>query len=403
MMKRIYEEVLEEHFSLHDEMAFLAGPRQVGKTTTAQSLKTTHPLFYYNNWDNEDDRALILKGPRAIMEAYPIEQLEAIKPFLTFDEIHKYGGWKNFIKGFYDTYGKLLHILVTGSSRLDVYRVGGDSLMGRYFPYRVHPLSVAECLRTKIPVKEIQEPQEISEDVFQALLRFGGFPKPFLNQEMRFLRRWQSLRKEQLFREDIRDFGSVHEVAKLEILAKYLGETVGQLTNFTALANKVKVAVTTITRWLDVLTTFYFCFSVRPYSKNIVRSLIKEPKFYLWDWSNIQDEGQRLENIVASHLLKAIHFWTDLGLGNYGLYFLRDKEQREVDFLVTKDDQPWFLVEVKRSGKQGISRAMHHFYKATGAKHAFLIAFDRPYVDRDCFQINTPVIVPAKTFLSQLI
>ena len=61
------------------------------------------------------------------------------------------------------------------------------------------------------------------------------------------------------------------------------------------------------------------------------------------------------------HLKKAIDYWDDVGLGDYGLYFLRDKEKREVDFLVSKDQEPWFLVEVKSSYKEGISKNLGYF------------------------------------------
>jgi hypothetical protein len=135
----------------------------------------------------------------------------------------------------------------------------------------------------------------------------------------------------------------------------------------------------------------------------VARSLLKEPKVFLWNWALIDNEGARLENFVASHLLKAVHFWTDRGFGDYKLHFLRDKDQREVDFLVVKNNKPWFLVEVKTGDDRNISRSLYHFQSQTGAPHAFQISFDLPYVDRDCFEEKGPIIVPAKTFLSQLV
>ncbi len=155
-------------------------------------------------------------------------------------------------------------------------------------------------------------------------------------------------------------------------------------------------------RWIEVLKSFYYCFSIQPWSKNITRSLLKEPKLYLWDWSLVQDEGHRLENCVASHLLKAVHFWTDRGMGEYGLYYLRTKDKLETDFVVVKNGKPWFLIEVKTRAK-GLSPALFHFQKETGAPHAFQLAFDLPFVERNCFEEQGPILVPAKTLLSQLI
>ena len=151
-----------------------------------------------------------------------------------------------------------------------------------------------------------------------------------------------------------------------------------------------------------MLKSFYYCFSIQPWSKNITRSLIKEPKFYLWDWSLVDEEGHRNENLVASHLLKATHFWNDRGLGDYGLYYLRTKDKIEIDFLVTKNEKPWFLVEVKTKAK-GISPALYHFQKETGAPHAFQAAFDLPFVNKECFEERGPIMVPAQTLLSQLV
>ena len=159
----------------------------------------------------------------------------------------------------------------------------------------------------------------------------------------------------------------------------------------------------TIRSWIETLCSLYYCYELRPWSKNIARALIKEPKYFLWDWAQVSDMGARAENFVASHLLKAVHFWTDAGFGRYDLYYIRDKDQREVDFLVTHQDEPWFLVEVKMSDNKGIAPALSYFQKATGAKHAFQVVLDLPWVNRNCFEENRPVIVPARTFLSQLV
>jgi hypothetical protein len=112
--------------------------------------------------------------------------------------------------------------------------------------------------------------------------------------------------------------------------------------------------------------------------------------------------GQRNETLLACHLLKAVEGWTDLGLGKFELFYLRDKQKREVDFLVARDGSPWFLAEAKSSDDR-LSPALAHFQQRTGAAHAFQVVFDAPYVAADCFARTTPVSVPALTFLSQLL
>lgn len=405
-MQRIYATLMQSHFQKYKQMLFLSGPRRVGKTTISMEGKNITPDFLYLNWDNQEDRQLIVAGSKSVFSSLNLDKFQkkkTKKPVVVFDELHKYRKWKNFLKGFFDTYNEQLHIIVTGSSRLNIFVKGGDSLMGRYFPYRIHPFSVAECVNPNLPEQEIREPKPINQKLFQALFDFGGFPEPFIKQEQQFLNRWKRLRQEQLFREDIRDLTRIQENHQLEILANLLQHQVGQLLNRSNLANKVNVSVDTISRWINTLSAFYYCFTIKPWTKNISRSLLKEPKIYLWDWTDIDNPGAKAENFIASHLLKAVHFWTDYGFGNYELYFLRDKDKREVDFLVTKNNQPWFLVETKHSNNSSLNKSLFVFQKQTKAPHAFQVVFNMEPILQDCFAYDQPIIVPAQTFLSQLV
>ncbi|MEI6241816.1 MAG: AAA family ATPase [Chlamydiota bacterium] len=402
-MKRVYEILVEEHLSEYRQMVFVSGPRQVGKTTTCREASQTNPTYYYFNWDNETHRKLIIAGPETIAQTAHLEEIQKIPPIIVFDEIHKNRHWKRFLKGFFDTYEKKCRIIVTGSSRLNVYKQGGDSLMGRYFLYRLHPLSVGEIADPTFGATEIRKPKEIAASDYTALLKYGGFPEPYLKRTDTFFHRWKNLRKEQFFREDLRDLTRVQELSQIQLLADILTEEASHALNQTHLAAKINVSVPTIRRWIEILKKLYFCFTIQPWAKNLSRSLIKEPKVYLWNWALIEEEGAKNENILASHLLKAVQFWTDRGLGDYELYYLRDKEKREVDFLVTKQKKPWFLVEAKSSGNAGLSKWLYYYQEKLKVPHAFQVGFDLPYVDADCFQETKPVIVPATTFLSQLV
>jgi len=399
-MKRIYEALLTEHLAQHRQMALVAGPRQVGKTTCAIACAAPEA---YVNWDRQSDRQLITRGPDAVAERLALDRLAAGDRSVIFDEIHKYARWKDFLKGFFDTYGNRCRIIVTGSARLTVHHRSGDSLMGRYFLYRMHPLTIAELERQALEESEIRPPQDAGESALRQLMQFGGFPEPYLKASTRFSNRWKRLRLEQLFQEDLRDLTQIHEAGQMEVLARILTSTAGQLLNYSSLAADVNVSVDTIRRWIAVLESLYYCFTVRPWFRNVPKSLRKQPKVYLWDWSLPDDSGARQENLVASHLLKAVHWWTDMGLGEYGLYHLRDTYKREVDFLVTRNQEPWFLVEVKSSDKRRLNPNLDYFQNVLGARHAFQVSLDSPYVDRDCFSIEKPVGVPALTFLSQLV
>lgn len=402
-MKRIYLNLVEEHFNDSTQALFLSGPRQVGKTTIAKEYLKEAAYSKYLNWDNIDHRELILSGPSAVIQGIPLQALVKQKPVVCFDEIHKFKDWKGFLKGFIDTYRDEFQTLVTGSARLDVFNKSGDSLMGRYFLYRVHPLSINELINSSLRDEITGPPRKIDNDIFETLLTFGGFPDPFIKGEERYYKRWQNLRHQQFFQEDIRDLSNIHELALLEVLATLLKRQVGQLTNYTTLAQRIRVSDQTIRRWMSVFESLYFCFTIRPWSKNVSRSLLKEPKIYLWDWSQVDDIGQRAENFIASHLLKAIHFWNDSGFGNFELYFVRTKDQKEVDFLVAKDNKPWLMIEVKSSGAESLSSSLLFFQKQLNVPHVLQVAMDLPYVEQDCFVISKPTIVPVTTFLSQLI
>lgn len=402
-LKRIYEAVIEEHLSENRQMLFLVGPRQVGKTTTSLEVSEPYKHHFYFNWDIQSDRVKIVKGPDVVAEEMQLDALRKTIPVVVFDELHKYGKWKTFIKGFFDKYSKRVHIIVTGSARLDVYKAGGDSLMGRYFPYRLHPLSVREILDPTLKTTEISDPKKISNKQFSNLLTFGGFPEPYLKQTPQFYSRWGRTHNHQLFKEDLRDLTKIQELGQIQVLAEALRNQVGQSTNYTELSKKVNVSIDTIRRWIETLKSFYFCYTLQPWSKNVVRSLLKEPKVYLWDWSCVADIGARAENFIASHLLKAVHFWTDRGLGDYELYYLRDKEKREVDFLIVKNGKPWGLVEVKNSSNGSPSKSLFYFQEMLEVEFAVQVALDMDYVDRSCFESSRPIIVPAKTFLSQLV
>jgi predicted AAA+ superfamily ATPase len=272
-----------------------------------------------------------------------------------------------------------------------------------YFLYRMHPLSVAELARPEVVETEIRPPTRTSPETLAGLLAFGGFPEPFTRNTARFYNRWKRLRAEQLFREDLRDLTHTHEVGQVEVLAELIARQVGQLANYSSLAADANIAVDTVRRWIATLESLFYCYRVRPWFRNVPKSLRKQPKVFLWDWSLVADEGARRENLVASHLLKAVHGWTDLGFGEYDLYYLRDKAKREVDFLVTRAGRPWFLVEVKSAGRRDINPSLEYFQGVTGAKHAFQVAFDLPFVESDPFSQATPVRVGALTLLSQLL
>ena len=323
------------------KMAFISGPRQVGKTSlTLQFLKSKGNYF---SWDDTDFKKRWIKNPLATLE--PIGPGPVV-----FDELHKYKFWKTSLKGIYDRVGNEMPILVTGSARLDLYKKGGDSLMGRYIPYRLYPLTVSERI-SNYPDPDRLEPRKVTYPL-QDLLQYSGFPEPLLKGSRAKALRWSRLRLEQLVREDIRDFKGIRDLELMKLLMELLPDRVGSPLSLHSLKEDLQVAYGTVREWMSILKNLYVCFQVSPYSKNIARSLTKESKYYLYDWLSIKNQGALLENVVAVHLLKACHYWTDTATGVFDLHYIRTKDKLEVDFCIVRDKKPWMLVECKSNGAE---------------------------------------------------
>ncbi|MFH0908795.1 MAG: ATP-binding protein [bacterium] len=334
------------------KMAFVSGPRQCGKTTLAKAMLAKRENGVYHNWDEVTFRRQWVKDPRTTL---PVPGAAGC-PLVVYDEIHKAKTWKRSLKGVFDTLVQPVDILVTGSARLNVYRRGENSLVGRYHHFRLHPFSVREALGLELPNPDdalktvLMEDSGFSadaEEAFESMFRYGMFPEPFLAQDDRKARLWRRARVERVIREDLRDLSRTLELSQVEMLASLLPERVGSPLPITALNELLEVSHGTVKRWLSFLKELYYAFELKPYHNHVTRSLRKEGKFYLWDASEVPDDAARLENLIACHLLKACQLWTDCGEGDFDLYYLRDKQKNEIDFLITRDKQPWLPVEVK--------------------------------------------------------
>lgn len=321
-MKRSIEEQIKK--DLDEKIILLTGPRQVGKTTISKAV--FHGNFEYFNLDSGKDRLLIKN-----------EAWKKDSDLIVFDELHKMRNWKRWLKGIYDTRGIRPRIFVTGSSRLDTYRKGGDSLAGRFFYFRLHPFSAAE-------VKE-----EFQPDVaLDRIMSVGGFPEPFLKGNIVAAKRWQKTHIDRIIKEDIFDISSPHNIRGIETLVELLRQSVGSPIAYDSLARDLEVAAPTVKQWIKILESLYIIFTITPYAKNIARSLKKQPKVYFYDTGYIKDDpGARLENAVACALLKRLHYLEDTQGERCTLNYLKDKDKREVDFLTVRDGQPEKLIEVK--------------------------------------------------------
>ena len=339
------------------KMAFVAGPRQVGKTTLVrQLLEAAGQAHNYFNWDIESHRKAILRAPEGFWRA----TAAAGRPRIVLDEIHKYPRWKRFLKGLYDAAAPGTEILVTGSGRLDVYQRGGDSLFGRYGLYRLHPFTVGELLAPDRAC--VLEPKEFwrravdgapspagAQEALESVERLSGFPEPLLSGSEFRLRRWRRARHHLVLREDLRDLTRIRDVGLVESLAALLPERVGSPLSLNALSEDLGVAFHTVQSWVTTLGRLYYLFELRPFAGRLARTLRREAKVYLFDPTEIAEPGARFENVTALHLLKLCDAWNDWGYGDFELHYVRDREKREVDFLICDSRRPYALLEAKVS------------------------------------------------------
>lgn len=325
--ERLYRRFISK--DLEKKMVFIGGPRQVGKTTLAISFlkdfRDGHPG--YLNWDNDFSRRVIQQGQWAKDE-----------PLIVFDEIHKRKGWQGFVKGVWDTWKNTQRFIVTGSARLNVFRKGGDSMLGRYHYYCIHPYTLPEF--------------GLSPENLELLFRYGGFPEPLLFKDETELRRWHLQRVSKLVRIDLRDVEKVGDLDKVELLADSLTNRVGSPLSYKSLAEDLEVSDKTVKRWIQILDSLYYCFLIPPLGSPKIKAVKKSQKLYLWDWSQIEDLGLRFENMVASHLLKLCDYWRDVLGYRTELRYIRDEKGREVDFVVLRNRKPLFAVECKLSDNE---------------------------------------------------
>ncbi len=322
-MKRLLTEFIRT--DLRKKLVLLSGPRQSGKTTLAKMI---NPSFDYFNYDSAEHRL-------ALQE----KSWDRAKPLVIFDELHKMTQWKSWLKGVYDTEKRPPSILVTGSAKLDTYHKVGDSLAGRFFQYRLHPLDLKEIafLKIETPLKSLNR-----------LLLTGGFPEPFLEGTETFYKRWQKSHLDIILRQDLIDLEKVSQIQKIETLIELLRHRVGNPLSYSSLAEDLQCSDKSVKRWLTILEKMYVVFKVTPYHRNIARSLLKAPKYYFYDTSQIGNNNSRkLENLTACALLKEIHRLNDLYGESYNLHYIRTKEGFEIDFLVTGEKSPELLLEVK--------------------------------------------------------
>ncbi len=319
------------------KITLISGPRQSGKTTLAKSL---FDHYEYLTYDLDRDQESIQK-----------KQWSRECDGIILDELHKMPRWKQWIKGIFDSEGNKPSLVVTGSANMEAFGKVGDSLAGRYFNFRLHPIDLKEALHFW---------QDNPQEAFNRLIHYSGFPEPFLAGNTRFYRRWQRTHLDVILRQDLLDLYAVRSIKSIQTLVNLLKKRAAHPISYSNLSTDLQVDPKTIKSWIDMLENFYLLFKVTPYHHNIARSILKEPKIYFFDVPRVTDMGDRLENLVACTLLKEIHFIEDTEGIPGRLHYLRTKDDQEIDFLIVLDDKPILCIEVKISDDT-VSKSFYHF------------------------------------------
>ena len=329
-MKIYKNRYLEKYLKkdLKEKILILTGPRQSGKTMLSKNLYSSSVDYDYFNYFDVKDRLMLEK-----------KEWNRDCKYLVFDELHIKKNWKRWLKALYETKGLNPGIIVTGSARLETYRRSGDSLAGCFFSFRLHPLDL----------KEIHQMNKKAnpDRILNRLLEVGGFPEPYLKGTKQFYNRWKKTHTEAILKEDMLELDRYRRISQLETLLELLKSCVGQTVQYERFSKILQCDGKTVKKMLDLLEGFYFIFKVSPYYKNISKSIRKQPKYYFYDIAQIQDKGAQFENLIACALLKNNHFKEDCYGETRKLYYLRNKDKKEIDFLLTKNNKPFQMIETK--------------------------------------------------------
>lgn len=367
-MKKTTEKIIQRRITkiiekdLEKKMVLLSGPRQSGKTSLAKGLLETDQAYY--NWDIPKDR-IHLKSQKFKVDA----------SLWIFDEIHKYRSWRNWLKGVYDNYADDQAILVTGSAKLDVYSRGGDSLQGRYFRHRLHPLTLSEVTNSSFQTSD-EIPmlsntfQKSHQSSYLDLFKLGGFPEPFTSQSEQESNRWRLGYGMRLVKEEIQSLEKLIDLDKVEILYDQLTSCVGSPLSINSLREDLEVAYGTAKNWLQIFDNIYATFRIPPFGTSKIKAVKKEQKLYFWDWAKVPDESYRAENMVAMHLLRLCHWIEDVEGSKCELRYYRSTIPQEVDFVLLKNKKPWMAIEVKTS-EESLHPALKYLLERVDIPYAF--------------------------------
>lgn len=344
------------------EIIILNGPRQVGKTTLLEILKSelakagvSEKTIFYLNLEELKILETLNQDPENILK-YVINPKE--KNYFFLDEIQYLDNPSNFLKHLYDKYAGRIKIIATGSSSLELKAKLQDSLAGRKVSFLVNPLTFEEFLNFKnFPDISYFKKEEIPEDIksefdkeLDEYLIYGGMPAVVLQRDKKLKRKMLEEYVSAYVNKDIRVIGKIESIARFNALVKILSSQIGNLLNISELSNAAKISRRNTEKYLDLLEYTFVLDKISPFKKNVRKQVIKMPKIYFFDMGvrnailgnfleleSRQDSGRLFENFVFLELKNQ---------RKNKIFFYRSVNKAEIDFVI-EEEAKIILIESK--------------------------------------------------------
>ena len=342
--------------AMHDTpVVLINGPRQSGKTTLVKDYSPTLPYYTL-----DDDNVLnsVRQDPIGFVKRIDVAII---------DEIQRAPELLRAIKLSVDQNRQPGRFLLTGSANLLALPQIGDSLAGRMEILTLLPLSLAEIQYRENCFIQYAKNQswpttakqlEQSEIILQAIT--GGYPEMLRRNTTQRRNAWAKSYLQAIVERDVKDISSIEKLLEMPRLLEVLAQYSGKLINFTQIGGQLNLDTKTTQKYVSLLETLFLVNRLRPWYNNTLNRIIKTPKIYFLDsgllaslnrltMHSIEVDpsslGALLETWVYSELLKMI----TLNDESWSIYYYRDKDQVEVDFILENHAHQVIGIEVKAS------------------------------------------------------
>lgn len=346
------------------KVIFLGGPRQVGKTTVLKQLAKSLKMSYVT-LDDLNQRQLAKTDPALFLQQFPTPAI--------IDEVQYAPELFPQIKKIVDESNKNGRYWLTGSQQFGLMKNIQESLAGRVALLSILGLSRKEkYLQT---MKNVRPEKPIIKTLFKDIWE-GSYPifqtKESPDRDIFF----NSYIQTYLDR-DLSDLFGINKTPEFNRFLQVCAARTGQLLNISDLARDCDISPTTATQWLNILENTMQIYLLKPYYSNLTKRLVKSPKLYFldtglatyltkWQSASVLQKGSMAGAIFETYIVgEVIKYYLFKGKVP-PIYYLRDKEQHEVDLVI--ENNGLHLFEIKLSAKVNLDNHASLNYFAEKSK-----------------------------------